>query len=114
MTCISGIFLAMCRYADDLIAQACGQVEALDVVGPRLSKECRERDLSVTDKAAAEIFVFTRSLKVSHTKTFSVFLCIALSGLFQFVHICSIPSIPICCSLSLLFFPGWKWHHEMM
>lgn len=27
---------------------------ALGVVGPRLSKECRERDLSVTDKAAAE------------------------------------------------------------
>ena len=34
------------------------QFEALGVVGPRLSKECRERDLSVTDKAAAEIFVF--------------------------------------------------------
>ena len=61
MTWISGIFLS---------------VEALDVVGPRLSKECRERDLSVTDKAAAEIFV-ARSLKVSHTKNviFILLLC---------------------------------------
>lgn len=87
MSCISGIFLA---------------VEALDVVGPRLSKECRERDLSVTDKAAAEIFV-TKSLKVSHTKNI---IFIALSDWFQFVHIFS---IPICCS----FQGGNGNHHEM-
>lgn len=88
MTCISGIFFS---------------VEALDVVGPRLSKECRERDLSVTDKAAAEIFV-TRSLKVSHTKNIRYIM--ALSDLFQFVHIFS---IPICCS----FQGGNGNHHEM-
>ena len=46
------------------------QVEALGVVGPRLSKECRERDLSVTDKAAAEIFV-----SASWTGEISVHIC---------------------------------------
>ena len=36
------------------------------MVGPRLSKECRERDLSVTDKAAAEILGFDMFLYFSN------------------------------------------------